>query len=115
MNLMMKSSQNLSSFPKSPATGPDRGAAPWAHGLYPEQLSPPPPIPTPPHPAWPRAWTTRANPQVPGRKQVGASFLPVTPETSQVPSSALKSILSGIPFRGPINFKARVEEKPVSF
>lgn len=109
MNLMVKSRQNLISFPKCPAIRLDRRAAPWAQGRYPGQLPLPLPVLSPPYLAWPRGWTTQTKPQAQGRKHAGASFLPVTPETTQVPSGALRSILSGIAFRGPVNFKTRVE------
>lgn len=42
MSLTVNPGQNSSSFSKHPAIGLDRGAAPWAHGLYLEQL----PLPT---------------------------------------------------------------------
>lgn len=70
MSLMVNSGQNSSSFSKHPAIGLDKGAAPWARGLYLEQLPLPTSVLSTPHSAWPRGWTTKAKPQARGRKQV---------------------------------------------
>lgn len=66
MSLMAKSGWNSSSFHKCPAIALDGRAAPWAHGLYPEQLALSCAIPSTPCLA-PGGWTAEAKPQAGGR------------------------------------------------
>lgn len=93
MSLMAKSGQNSSSFPKFPAIVLDRWAAPWAHGLYPEQLPLSCAIPSIPclaPGAGPPRPSLRLGAGGLGGTQAHACFLPVTLETSRVPSGALR-------------------------